>query len=106
MKVYISKPTHYIPDMKFYLTDEGRLCKITWEYKGSKRKSVYGNTSQVAWNFNEMNEAYLTRVFTYLALGDDKKFRKLYYDLKAHDEVTFPCIQEALKLMQEKFKFN
>lgn len=89
----------------FLLNANNRLSRIFW-CSGTKDQ-VWGNEERDTWNLEEdANENDLIRAFTHLALGNPADFKKLYYVLKEHDEVTFPCIEQTLKEIQKTFNFN
>lgn len=112
---YVANPSYNLSNpilntqTKFWLNDKGRLCKILWRYEvafGGTQESVWGDEKRVVWNLEEVNENDLIRAFTELALGNPDDFKELYYALKEHDEVVFPCIEETLKQVRELFDFN
>lgn len=94
----------------FLVNNKGRLNQIIWHYLTSfagEKESTWGNEKQERWNLeSDANEYDLMRAFKHLALGNPEDFKKLYYVLKEHDDVTFPCIEETLKEIQELFNFN
>lgn len=96
----ISKP---ISDtlIRFFVNSEGRLYQIIWG-----TGEPWGNEKQKKWDLEEANENDLKNAFECLALGNPADFKALYYTLKEHDDVTFPCIQETLQEIQETFNFN
>lgn len=115
-QVYRSNPSYDITDpilntqVKFFVNNEGRLYRIVWYFETNFdgiREHAWGNEKCEAWNLSEDgNENDLIRAFTELALKNPKDFKALYYTLKEHDAITFPCIQETLQQIQETFNFN
>lgn len=115
-QVYQSNPSYNITDsilntqIKFFVSNEGRLYRIVWYFEtdfDGIREHAWGNEKRETWNLDEDgNENDLINAFTHLALGNPKDFKALYYTLKEHDDVTFPCIQETLQQIQETFNFN
>lgn len=114
-QVYQSNPSYDITDpilntqTKFFVNNEGRLYMIIWYFETNYdgiREHAWGNQKQEKWNLSEANENDLKRAFEELALKNPKDFKALYYTLKEHDDVTFPCIQETLQQIQETFNFN
>ena len=99
----------------FFLNQQMRLVKVLWSYNKEPRSYNglnkyefvnWGNENRNKWNFEEVNEEKLSRAFKELALKSPKEFKALYYTLKEHDDVTFPCIQATLKQIQEIFNFE
>lgn len=114
-QVYQSNPSYDITDpilntqTKFFVNNKGRLYMIIWYFETNYdgiREHAWGNQKQEKWNLSEANENDLKRAFEELALKNPKDFKALYYTLKEHDDVTFPCIQETLQQIQETFNFN
>ena len=114
-QVYQSNPSYDITDpilntqTKFFVNNKGRLYMIIWYFETNYdgiREHAWGNQKQEKWNLSEANENDLKYAFEELALKNPKDFKALYYTLKEHDDVTFPCIQETLQQIQETFNFN
>ena len=116
MPIYKSNPSYSIKDpilntqIKFYVNNAGRLCRIVWCYETNSdgiRENAWGNETRERWDLEEDgNENDLIRAFTELALRNPEDFKALYYTLKEHDDVTFPCIKQTLQQIQETFNFN
>lgn len=95
--------------ISFYLNGKMRLAGIIWTYRtddGEIQKVRWGERVKETWDFNEANENDLIRAFEELALQNPGEFKELYYVLKEHDDVTFPCIQATLKQIQQTFNFE
>ena len=99
----------YLMKLEVCLTNKRRLQRIIWYYKipdGSIWRNVWGDSEQEKWNLEEANGNDLKSAFEEFALRDPEEFKALYYTLKAHDDITFPYIKEALRKVQETFNFN
>lgn len=114
-QVYRSNPSYDITDpilntqTKFFVNAQGRLHMIIWYFETNDdgiREHAWGNQTQEKWDLSEANENDLKQAFEELALKNPKDFKALYYTLKEHDDVTFPCIQEVLQQIQKTFNFN
>ena len=116
-QVYQANPSYNRTDpilntqIKFFVNNEGRLYRIVRYYETNFdgiREHAWGNEIQRKWNLldEDINQNDLIHAFTELALGNPKDFKTLYYTLKEHDDVAFPCIQKTLKKVQEVFNFN
>ena len=96
--------------INFCVSKEGRLFKIIWVYEiawGKKKEIVWGDEEREVWDLEkDANEYDLENAFTKLALGNPKDFKELYYVLKEHDEVTFPCIEATLQKIKKIFDFD
>lgn len=113
--LYQSNPSYDITDpilntqLKFFVNNKGRLYRIVWYFETSFdgiREDAWGNEKRETWDLDEANEYDLIRAFTELALKNPEDFKALYYTLKEHDDITFPCIQETLQQIQKTFNFN
>lgn len=96
-------------DIRFFLTNKGRLYKIIWRYEMTEDKPrtfQWGDDKQESWDLNNANEEDLMRAFRHLAFGNPKDFKKLYETLKKHDDIVFSSIQQVKQEIREQFNFD
>lgn len=115
-QVFTSNPNYSLKNpilqtqITFFLNANNRLNRIIWRSETSfagTKDNVWGNEKRETWDLKgDANEYDLIRAFTHLALGNPADFKELYYILKEHDDVVFPCIKETLQQIKAKFDFD
>ena len=115
-QVYISNPHYDLSNpilntqITFHLNKQGRLSRIIWRYEtsfGKPKEPTWGDETREAWDLEkDANQYDLIHAFRHLALGNPTDFKTLYFTLKEHDDIIFPCIEETLKQVKELYNFS